>query len=149
MCSIHPSIFTSRSRNEHCGPNKTSSRPISIIPVISLILERHVSKYFQKILKPLIYSITYNSGQTALIQILDDWISAVDKNQIDGTLFLDLSKAFDLVNHAILLQKSSHYSLHDNAIDWFKSYLHSRTQNTFIPGDIHQQLLTYFAKKFF
>ena len=60
MCSIHPSIFTSRSRNEDCGPNKTSSRPISIIPVISLILERHVSKYFQKILKPIIYSITDN-----------------------------------------------------------------------------------------
>ena len=41
-----------------------------------------------------------------------------------------------MVNHAILLQKSSHYSLHDNAIDWFKSYqLHSRTQNTFISGE--------------
>jgi len=51
-------------------------------------------------LKPIIYSITDNLDfanirQTALIKNLDDWISAVDKNEIVDTLFLDLSKAFD------------------------------------------------------
>jgi len=51
----------------------------------------------------------------------DDWIPAVDKNEIVGTVFLDLSKAFDLVNYAILLKILSHYGLHNNAIDWFKS----------------------------
>ena len=46
----------------------------------------------------------HHSCQTALIKALDDWISAVDKNAIVGTLFLDLTKAFDLANHAILLK---------------------------------------------
>ena len=58
-----------------------------------------------------------------------------DKNEIVGALFLDLSKAFDLVNHDILLKQRSHYGLHNNAIYWFKYYLHSRTQNTFISGE--------------
>ena len=66
---------------------------------------------------------------------LDDWISAVDKNEIVGILFLDLSKAFALVDQDILLHKLSHYGLHNNAIDWFKYYLHSRTQNTFNSGE--------------
>ena len=65
----------------------------------------------------------------------DDWISAVDKNEIVCTLFLDLSNAFALVNHGILLKERSHYGLHNNTIDWFKSYRHSRTQNTFISGE--------------
>ena len=51
------------------------------------------------------------------------------------TLFLDLSKAFDLVNYDILVKILSQYGLHNNAIDWFKSYLHARTQNTFISGE--------------
>jgi len=114
----------------------------SILPVISLIVERYVSKYLKNYLET--NNLLYNrqSGfrkhhlcQTALIKILDDWISAVDKNEIVGTLFLDLSKVFDLVNHDILLKERSHYGLHNNAIDWFKSYLHSRTQNTFISGE--------------
>ena len=66
---------------------------------------------------------------------LDDWISAVDKNEIVGILFLDLSKAFALVDQDILLHTLSHYGLHNNAIGWFKYYLHSRTQNTFNSGE--------------
>ena len=73
-------------------------------------------------MKPIIYSITDNLDfanirQTALIKFLDDWISAVDKNEIVDTLFLDLSKAFDLVNHDIVLTQLSHYGLHNNAVD--------------------------------
>jgi len=106
-----------------------------------MILERHVSKYLKTYLETnyLLYKRKsrfrkHHSCQTALIKNIDDWISAVDINEIVGTLFLVLSKAFDLVNHDILLHTLSHYGLHNNAIDWFKSYLHSRTQTTFSSG---------------
>ena len=48
--------------------------------------------------------------------------------------FFTLSKAFDLVNLDILLTQLSHYGLHNNN-NWLKSYLHSRTQATFISGE--------------
>jgi len=62
-------------------------------------------------------------------------ISFIDTSEIVGSLFLDLSKGFVLVDHTILIQKLSLYSLHNSATDWFNSYLNSRTQITFIPGE--------------
>ena len=84
--------------------DKKNLRSISILPGISMILERHVSKYLKKYMETnyLLYKRKsrfrkHHSCQTALIKILDDWISAVDENEIVGTLFLDLFKAFELV----------------------------------------------------
>ena len=91
--------------------DKANYRPISILPIISLIFERHVSfhlkNYFEK--NGLFYSRqsgfrTNHSCQTALVKLLDDWIAAIDNNEIVGTVFLDLSKAFDLVDHSLLLK---------------------------------------------
>ena len=55
--------------------------------------------------------------------------------KLQAPYFLTLSKVFYLVNHDILLHTLSHYGLHNNAIDWFKSYLHSRTQIHLFPGN--------------
>jgi len=60
--------------------------------------------------------------------MLDGWIPAIDNIEIVGSLFIDLSKAFDLVYHTILIQKLSSYGLHNSDTDWFNSYLNSRTQ---------------------
>ena len=53
---------------------------------------------------------------------------AIDQNEIVIELFLDFSKAFDTVNHSILLQKMNCYGIRGVALEWFNSYLSNRTQ---------------------
>ena len=52
----------------------------------------------------------------------------MDNSELVGTVFLDLSKAFDLVNHDILLAKLAKFHTDINTLDWFRSYLTGRTQ---------------------
>jgi len=90
--------------------DKSNYRPISILSVVSLIFERHVNLHFKTFLEAndLLYSRQSgcrenHSCQTSLIRIIDDWITAIDNNQIVDIFMLDLSKAFDIVNHSIIL----------------------------------------------
>ena len=60
--------------------------------------------------------------------MVDKITEALDKGECVVGIFLDFSKAFDTVNHDILLQKLSLYGIQDTALTWFKDYLHNRTQ---------------------
>ena len=62
---------------------------------------------------------------------LDYLRNSLEKKEFSIALFLDLSKAFDTVNHEILLQKLNFYGIRDKALDWFKSYLCNRKQFVF------------------
>ena len=71
--------------------NKNNYRPISVLPVLSLIFEKHVNLYLKSYLESnkLLYSRqsgfrSNNSCQTALIKNIDGWLSAIDKNEIVG-----------------------------------------------------------------
>ena len=74
--------------------------------------------------------------QTALITIINEWISAIDNNEIAGTLFIDLSKAFDLANYNILLEKLKLYGMHESTVKWFSSYLKDIYQQTYLSGTL-------------
>ena len=71
-----------------------------------------------------------HSTQTLLLHCLEDWYKALDRKQYVGVVFLDISKAFDTVNHELLLAKLSQIGLSPSATAWFKSYLSDRSQVT-------------------
>ena len=98
-------------------------RPISILPTISKLFEKHINKHLMGFLNK--YSLLHenqsgfrpdHSCQTALIKLVDQWMTCIDKSDIVGTLFLDFRKAFHLVDHEILLNKLSTYEFKASAL---------------------------------
>ena len=69
-----------------------------------------------------------NSTELALLALIDKVTSAMDRRQYTLGVFLDLAKAFDTVDHDILLSKLSYYGLSGSSVAWFRSYLSGRTQ---------------------
>ena len=117
-------------------------RPISILPALSKILERHVYKSFYDYLqtnKLLISSQSgfrqYHSCHTALLKLTDQLLHNIDLGLYNGLMFLDLCKAFDLVDHEILIRKLSIYGVTGSSLEWFRSYLTDRSQFTSYLGE--------------
>ena len=114
-------------------------RPISILSTINKIYEiclhARLTKYIED--HNLLYKYQFgfrknHSTEHALIEIVDQIRFSIDKNQLTCGIFIDLSKAFDTVDHDILLGKLEHYGIRGNALNLFKSYLSTRKQYTVI-----------------
>ena len=75
-----------------------------------------------------------HSTNHAFFSITEKIREALDNNNFACGIFIDLQKAFDTVNHYILLQKLNHYGIRGVANAWFKSYLSNRTQYVSING---------------
>ena len=119
-------------------PNELKNfRPISNLPFISKIIEklvlvkisRHLSannllNQFQSAYRP------GHSTETALLKIVNDLLLSLDDGKISLLASLDLSAAFDTIDHAILLHRLQHdFGLSGTVLDWFSSYLSSRIQS--------------------
>ena len=110
-------------------------RPISILPTISKIFERHVNRHLMSYLNKNCLIHETQSGfrqkhscQTALVKLIDQWMACIDKGDIVGSIFIDFRKAFDLVDHKTLIRKLSTYKCSQSSLQWFISYLESRQQ---------------------
>ena len=116
-------------------------RPVSILSVISKIFERIVYDQLEKYLKDESLLYEFQSGfrpsfstDTCLIHLSDYIRKEWDKGNFTGMVVLDLQKAFDTVNHTILLGKLRAVGLAENSIKWFDSYLTGRNQVVDIDG---------------
>jgi len=118
-----------------CKTNIYNYRPVSVLPVISKILEKiiyiRLENYLirNSILSDCQFGFTRNkSTEMAVMSFTNHIYKAFDNNEFTVAVCLDLSKAFDTVNHPILLSKLSHYGVRGSANRLFRSYLSNRNQ---------------------
>ena len=70
----------------------------------------------------------HHSTATALIHLYDLWLEASENKELSAALLVDLTAAFDVVDHEILLKKLEAYKFSEDSISWFSSYLSERVQ---------------------
>ena len=121
-------------------------RPISLLPAMSKVFEKiiynQLYQYFDS--NNLFYKSQYgfrknHSTELAALELIDRIKCDLDKGNVP--IFLDLSKAFDTLDHSILLKKLSFYGVKNKALDLFKNYLNGRKQYVNV-YNIHSHLQT-------
>ena len=115
--------------------NMSNYRPISLLPAISKVFERVIHKQLQQYFNEnnLFYHSQYgfrpkHSTELAALHLIDKLTLDMDANEVPINIYLDLSKAFDTINHKILLDKLQHYGVNSKAYDLLKNYLTNRKQ---------------------
>ena len=120
-----------------------------VLPVDLYPYSPHLVKYLKKCVYKRVYSFLeknnlifkrqfgfrsgYSSNHT-IVNLVESIKMYIDNDNYVCSVFIDLEKAFDTVDHQILLQKRYHYGIRGSADNWFQSYLFNRQQVVFISG---------------
>ena len=122
-------------------------RPLSKLCTLSKIIERHISIQLTSYLEShQLFSLSqsgFRSGhscQTCLTKMTNIWLQTLNNKRIIGLVALDLTKAFNVLNHKILLDKLKIYKCSDNALKLLKSYIENRYQFVQLGESNHQHL---------
>ena len=123
---------------------KSKDRPVYILPIVSKVFEREVFRQlygylsdnsllskFQSAFRP------KHSTLSTLIRMCDDLLKNMDNGELNCVVFLDVRKAFDSINHEILLDKMHNFfGITGTQLKWFESYLNNRVQQCLINGQL-------------
>ena len=114
-------------------------RPISLLPIISKALERCVYQRFYEHVAHLVSErqhgfLRNRSCVTQLLSVLHTIGHDLDRNTQTDVLYLDFAKAFDSVDHALLLQKLRSYGVKGPPLCWFEDYVTGKTQRVVVDG---------------
>ena len=137
--SQYPQQWKSAKINPHFKSgdkfNGTNYRPVSDLVFVSKITEAAV---FEQVFEHFVVNELWHpnhhgykhghSTATAITQMYDIWIRGAEEKKLSAALLLDLSAAFDVVDHQILLRKLDLYNFDSDSVAWFKSYLSNRSQ---------------------
>ena len=117
------------------------------MPVLSKVVERVVHSQLNAHLHQLdfLYQQQYrfwrgHSTEQAITQlIMINWVlESMDEGKVTGLLFVDIFKAFDSLNHKVLLRKLNHLGVSERSLRWFRSYLADRQQSVLINGELSE-----------
>ena len=114
-------------------------RPISLLCMVSKVLERCVFNHCYPHFAPLLYNLQHGflrgkSTVTQLLEVYHDILDMVAGGQEIDVIHLDLSKAFDKVPHDLLLTKLHRHGISGTALRWFEGYLSNRQQRVVLEG---------------
>ena len=118
-------------------------RPVSILPPISKVFERNmyepIYSYIDKYLSPFLFGFRKGfSTEYCLIVMLEKWKKAMDEGKFAGALLTDLSKAFDCLNHELLIAKLEAYGFDNESLAYIFSYLSDRKHRTKINNSLSE-----------
>ena len=115
--------------------NKENYRPVSVLPIISKVFEKlmqnQINVHIKSFLPP--YLCSYRKGfnsQHALISLIERWRKSLDNKGYGGAVLMDLFKAFDTLNHDLLIAKLHAYGFDIKTLKLLHSYLTKRWQRT-------------------
>ncbi|WP_419629894.1 RNA-directed DNA polymerase, partial [Thiolapillus sp.] len=126
--------------------NLKNFRPVSNLSFMSKVTEKVVLQQLlaylteHKLICPSQSAYRpHHSTETALLKITNDILLALDSGNVSLLTLLDLSAAFDTIDHCILLDRLQHmYGISGTALSWFSSYLTNRTQSVIVNDHISQ-----------